>query len=228
MQALLFALLMLFVTADQPGTMRTTSGEVVPDSAAFAAEDFFDMLLDVCPKDPEFCLRNYEFNYFEGLQRAYLEDPWVAVVLTFDDFRKTPFQDLMRTARFNYYAFPIVLKSEFMGLIKICDDPRGSRRNWFNCGVRGPSRIAELNTYNLTLAPSSDSLTVVCVLTVENNSRYIIVRKPAGIFAIPASDVACQLMQVNVRHVSRMTMFPLADTMYKIVQTIQQRDRFKQ
>lgn len=228
MKLILTAMMILCIAGVPAEATKTTAGQVVPDSAVTAAEDFFDMILATCPEDPTACLHKYELTYSDGLKRAQLADPWLAVVLTFDDFRNTPFQDLMNTARFNYLAFPIVLEGHFMGMIKMCDEPRGSEENWFNCGVRGPSRVAEVNTFNLTLAPESDSLTVICVLTVENNSRYVVVQKGTGVFAIPASDVACQLMRVNVWHVSRMTMFPLAEVMYKINQTIRQRDGFKQ
>jgi hypothetical protein len=64
---------------------------------------------------------------------------------------------------------------------------------------------------------------VVCLLTVENNSRYIITQKNGEFFMIAASDMAADLMQCNVGNVSKMTMFPLGESMYKIAQKIKQR-----
>ena len=115
----------------------------------------------------------------------------------------------------------------YKGIVRVCTDPDDPEGSWTSCGSRGPVRLAEVNTFNLTLAPPEDSLEVVCVLTVENNSRYIITNKNGEFFMIAASDMAADLMQVHVRHVSKLTMFPLSESLYKIDQTIKQRDKFR-
>lgn len=202
-------------------------GQQVSSAATAAANDFFVSLQQKCLEDPKFCQQKYELIDVEDLKKAHLNEPWAALVLTFDDFRNTPFQDLMKAARFNYFAFPIELEGKFKGLIKMCNDSEGKGDEWFNCGVRGPTRVAEVNTYNLTLAPESDSLNVVCLLTVQNNSRYIIVSKGTKVNAIPASDVACEMIGVHVWHVEKMTMYPLAEVLFKIDRSIKQRDSYK-
>jgi hypothetical protein len=84
--------------------------------------------------------------------------------------------------------------------------------------------VAEVNTFNLTLAPESDSLHVICVLTVQNNARYILVKQGSDYYAIAASDVAAELIGVNVRHVSRMTMYPLNEVLHKVQVSAKRRD----
>jgi hypothetical protein len=202
-------------------------GQQAPDAAMTAANEFFESLQVKCSEDPMFCEQKYELLDAKDLKLAHLNEPWAAFVLSFDDFRNTPFQDLMKAARFNYFAYPIEHEGRFKGLIKICHHSEGTDEQWFNCGVRGPTRVAEVNTYNLTLAPDGDSLSVFCVLTVQNNSRYIIVLKSSEFNAIPASDVACEMIDVHVGHVDKMTMFPLAEVLFKIDRTITQRDNFK-
>jgi hypothetical protein len=216
MSAFLAALMML------PASLAITEG--APDGARAAAREYVDMLTASCPGDPQRCTQKFRLESAEDLRRAKLGEPWAALVLTFEDFRKTPFQDLMNTARFNYYACPIVIDGQFKGIVRVCADPDEADKLWVSCGSRGPTRVAEINTYNLTLAPESDSLYVECVLTVQNNARYIVVRQAADYYAIPASDQAAEMMQVHVRHVSRMTMFPLAEALYKVGISVQQRD----
>jgi hypothetical protein len=221
---------LFFVTAltTTARAQSASSGQQVPGAAVAAANEFFDSLQVACSEDPMFCEQKYELLNAKELKQAHLNEPWAAFVLSFDDFKNTPFQDLMKAARFNYFAFPIEYEGRFKGLIKICHDSEGTDEQWFNCGVRGPTRVAESNTYNLTLAPESDSLSVFCVLTVENNSRYIVVLKGSEFKAIPASDVACEMIGVHVRHVDKMTMYPLAEVLFKIDRKIKQRDNFKQ
>ena len=228
MKLLYVTLFIVAASTATAGAQPASPGEQVPGAAVTAANEFFESLQVKCSEDPMFCEQKYELLDARDLKQAHLNEPWAAFVLSFDDFRNTPFQDLMKAARFNYFAFPIEYEGRFKGLIKICHHSEGTDEQWFNCGVRGPTRVAEVNTYNLTLAPESDSLSVFFVLTVENNSRYIIVLKGSEFNAIPASDVACEMINVNVRHVDKMTMFPLAEVLFKIDRTIKQRDSFKQ
>jgi hypothetical protein len=159
------------------------------------------------------------------LERAKIGEPWAAFVLTDDDFRDTEFQDLLKVARFNYFASPIVIDGEFKGIVRVCEDSDEPGMEWTSCGSRGPTRVAEVNTYHLTQAPDSDSLSVVCVLTVQNNSRYILVKKGTDYFAIVASDQAAELIQLMTWHVSRMTMFPLSEVLYKVSVNVRKVDR---
>jgi hypothetical protein len=201
--------------------------QVVPDGVPDAAKEYVKMLRLTCPDDPQSCTQKFQLQSLDDLARAETGQPWPAFVLTYGEFRETPFQDLMRVARFNYYACPITIDGVFKGVVRVCADPEEPGETWISCGSRGPTRVAEMNTYNLTLAPESDSLRVICVLTVQNNSRYIVTVKGSDYYAIPASDMACELMQVNILHVSKMTMFPLAEVLYKVDQSIRQRDKFK-
>jgi len=199
--------------------------EGAPEGARVAAREYIEMLVATCPDDPATCTQKYQLQSVDDLKRAKMGEPWAALVLTFDDFRTTPFQDLMNSARFNYYACPIVIDDVYKGIVRVCSDPDEPGTKWVSCGSRGPQRMAEVNAYNLTLAPESDSLYVKCVLTVQNNARYIVVREGTDYFAIPASDQAAEMMQVNVYHVSRLTMFPLAEVLYKVSATVKQHDK---
>jgi hypothetical protein len=120
-----------------------------------------------------------------------------------------------------------VVDAAFKGVVRVCTDPDEPLEGWTSCGSRGPARIAEVNTFDLTLARPEKDLSVGCGLTVENNSRYLIPRKGEEYFIIAASDVAADLMGVHVRHVSKLTMFPLGESLYKIDQKIKQRDAFR-
>ena len=194
-------------------------GDRAPEAVRVAADEYLDLLRATCPVDPAPCTQKFDLDDVAVLERAKIGKPWAAFVLQYSDFRETPFEDLLKVARFNYYACPIVVGETFKGIIRVCDDD-GS---WTSCGSRGPQRLAEVNTYNLTLAPPEDDLAVVCVLTVENNSRYIITQKNGEYFMIVASDMAADLMKVNVRNITKLTMYPLGESMYKIARTIKQR-----
>lgn len=202
-------------------------GDETPAAVRVAATEYLEMLRSSCPDNPDRCTQKFQLDDVGDLERATIGTPWAAFVLVYDDFRETPFQELLETARFNYYACPIVVDGAFKGVVRVCTDPDEPREGWTSCGSRGPARIAEINTYNLSIAPPDENLSVVCVLTVENNSRYIITRKGEEYFIIAASDVAADLMGVHVRHVSKLTMFPLGESLYKIDQKIKQRDAFR-
>jgi hypothetical protein len=204
-------------TAQQPGA---------PAGVLEAAKEYVDDLRLTCPADPSSCTQKFQLKNLDDLARARAGEPWAAFVLTFDDFRNTPFQNLLKTARFNYYACPIVIDDQFKGIVRVCEDPEAADK-WVSCGSRGPTRMAEANTYHLTLAPKSDSLQVAFVLTVENNSRYIVVQQGGEYFAIAGSDVAAEMIGVHLGNVSRMTMYPLAEVLFKVNRTIKQRDDFK-
>ena len=207
-------------------TPPAQSGDA-PEGVLAAAEGYLGMLRSSCADDPSSCTQKFQLAKVDDLARARIGRPWKAFVLTFNDFRNTPFQDLLKVARFNYFACPIVIDGRFKGIVRVCADPEEPDK-WVSCGSRGPTRNAEISAYNLTLAPESDSLEVAFVLTVENNSRYIVVQQRGEYYAIVGSDVAAEMIQVNVRHVSRMTMFPLAEVLYKVDRSIKQRDKFKQ
>jgi hypothetical protein len=209
--------------------LATPSAQIpgAPDGVFLAAKDYVDDLRLTCSDDAQSCTQKFQLQSIDDLARARAGRPWAAFVLTFNDFRNTPFQDLLKTARFNYYACPIVIDDQFKGVVRVCADPEDTDK-WVSCGSRGPTRSAEINTYSLTLAPESDSLQVAFVLTVENNSRYIVVQQRGEYFAIAGSEVAANMIEVNVRHVSRMTMFPLAEVLFKVDKSIKQRDNFKQ
>jgi len=198
-------------------------GDRAPDAVRVAAEEYLTLLRATCPVDPEPCMQKYHLDDVADLKRAKIGEPWAAFVLQYSDFAETPFQDLLKVAQFNYFACPIVVDDQFKGIVRVCtdmDDPDGS---WTSCGARGPARLAEANTFNITLAPPEENLSVVCLLTVANNSRYIITRKNDEFYMIAASDMAADLMQKNVRHISKMTMFPLGESMYEIAKTINER-----
>lgn len=215
---LLIAVLMLSVA---PSPLDYTK----PEAVVKAAEEYLKMLQATCPDDPASCTQKFQLGNINSLERAKIGEPWAAFVLTYDDFRETEFQDLLKVARFNYFASPIVIDGEFKGIVRVCEDPDEPGTEWTSCGSRGPTRVAEVNTYNLTLAPESDSLYVICVLTVQNNARYILVRQGTEYFAIAASDQAAELIQAMTWHVSRMTMFPLSEVLYKVSLNVKQEDR---
>jgi hypothetical protein len=205
---LLLAVLVLTAT-------RSPLDHTEPAAVLTAATSYLDTLKTDCPADPA-CMQKFKFGSGGSLQRAAIGEPWSAFVMTYKDFRETEYQDLLKVARFNYFACPIVVDGEYRGIVRVCRDPDEPDAGWTSCGSRGPTRLAEVNTFNLTLAPESDSLHVICVLTVQNNARYILVKKGTEYFAVAASDVAAELIGVNVRHVSRMTMYPLNEVLYKL------------
>lgn len=205
---LFFAMLLLAAT-------RSPLDHSEPVAVHNAAGEYLEMLTATCPDDPA-CMRKFQMGSSDELKRAKIGEPWAAFVLNYKDIRETEFQQLLNVARFNYFACPIVVDGQYKGIVRVCEDPDEPDAGWTSCGSRGPTRIAEVNTYDLTLAPESDSLTVICVLTVQNNARYILVRQGGEYFAIAASDFAADLIGVNVRHVSRLTMFPLSEVLYKV------------
>lgn len=200
-------------------------GDKTPPEVRVAAGEYLGMLRANCPNDPASCTQKFHLSDVGELERAAIGTPWAAFVLQYSDFRETPFQDLLKVARFNYYACPIVVDGGFRGVVRVCTDPDEPEIGWTSCGSRGPARVAEINTFDLTMAPPEDGLEVVCVLTVENNSRYIITRQKDEFFMIAASDMAADLMKKHVSHVSKKTMFPLAESLYQIEQSVKQRDR---
>jgi len=186
-----------------------------PVAVTAAAIVYLDSMAVICPGDPG-CVQKFQLGEAGDLERAGIGEPWAAFVLTYKDLRETEFQDLLKVMRFNYYACPIVIDDQYKGVVRVCtgeDDPGAA---FTSCGSRGPTRIAEVNTYSLTLAPESDSLKVICVLTVQNNARYILVKQGEEYFAIAGSDQAADLIRSHVSHVSRMTMFPLSEVLYKV------------
>jgi hypothetical protein len=198
-------------------------GDETPAGVRAVATEYLESLRDTCPADPDPCTQKFQLAGVGDLERATIGTPWAAFVLQYSDFSETPFQDLLNVARFNYYACPIVVDGEYKGVVRVCTDPDLPEPIWKWCGSRGPARVAEVNAWGLTLAPPEDSLTVVCMLTVENNSRYIITRQKGEYFIIAASDMGADLMGKNVRHVSRKTMFPLAEALYQIDRSVKQR-----
>jgi len=208
MMHLVLAVLMLAAT-------RSPLDHTEPAAVDAAAEQYLEMLRANCPDDPS-CMQKFQIGSADELKRAEIGEPWSAFVMTYKDFRETEFQDLLKVARFNYFACPVVVDGKYKGVVRVCQDPDEPDAKWTSCGSRGPTRLAEVNTFNLTLAPESDSLYVICVLTVQNNARYILVRQGTEYFAIAASDLAAELISVNVRHVSKMTMFPLSEVLYKV------------
>ena len=213
--ALLLAVLML-------ATTRSPLDHTEPKAVSAAAEQYLITLAADCPADPT-CMQKFQFESPAELKRMEIGETWAAFVMTFKDFRETEFQDLLKVAQFNYYACPIVASGKYKGVVRVCKETDQPDAKWTSCGSRGPTRLAEVNTFNLTLAPESDSLYVICVLTVQNNARYILVLKGTEYFAIAASDLAAELIGVNVRHVSRMTMFPLSEVLYKVGVSAKQR-----
>ena len=186
-----------------------------PAAVTEAAVEYLDSLIAACPGDPG-CMQKFQFGEAGDLEGAGVGEPWAAFVLTYKDLRETEFQDILKVARFNYYACPIVVDEKYKGVVRVCTDADDPGATFTSCGSRGPTRIAEMNTYSLTLAPESDSLKVICVLTVQNNARYILVKQGEEYFAIAGSDQAAELIRSNVSHVSRMTMFPLSEALYKV------------
>jgi hypothetical protein len=203
-------------------TGRSPLDHTEPKAVVAAAEQYLETLRADCPDDPT-CMQKFQIGSGDELQRAEIGEPWTAIVMTYKDFRETEFQDLLNVTRFNYFACPIVVDGEYKGIVRVCEDPDEPQAKWTSCGSRGPTRMAEINTFNLTLAPESDSLYVICVLTVQNNARYILVQQGKEYFAIAASDLAAELIRVNVGHVSRMTMFPLSEVLYKVSVSVKQR-----
>jgi hypothetical protein len=195
-----------------------------PVEVKTAASAYLEMLRANCTSDPQ-CAQKFQLKSADELQKAKIGEPWAAFTLTYKDFRETAFQDILKVVRFNYYACPIVVEGKFKGIVRVCEDPDEPAGTFTSCGSRGPTRVAEINTFNLTLAPPSDSLYVLCILTIQNNARYIVVKQGAEFFAIAASDQAAELIRVNVRHVSRQTMFPLTEVLYKASVGAKQRDR---
>lgn len=204
-------LLIAVMLATTPSPLDHTE----PAAVAVAAVEYLDSLVAACPGDPG-CMQKFQFGEAGDLERAGIGEPWAAFVLTYKDLRETEFQDILRVVRFNYYACPIVVDGQYKGVVRVCTDTDESSAEFASCGSRGPTRIAEVNTYNLTLAPESDSLNVICVLTVQNNARYILVKQGEEYFAIAGSDQAASLIRSHVSHVSRMTMFPLNEVLYKV------------
>lgn len=204
-------LLIAVMLATAPSPLDHTE----PAAVAAAATVYLDSMAAICPGDPG-CMQKFQLGAAGDLERAGTGEPWAAFVLTYKNLRETEFQDILRVMRFNYYACPIVIDDQYKGVVRVCtgeDDPGAA---FTSCGSRGPTRIAEVNTYNLTLAPESDSLKVICVLTVQNNARYILVKQGEEYFAIAGSDQAADLIRAHVSHVSRMTMFPLNEVLYKV------------
>lgn len=215
--ALLFAVLIMAGTPAQFDHRE-------PDEVTAAAIEYLETLRANCPEDPQ-CAQKFQLQSAKELEKAEIGEPWAAFVLTYKDFRDNEFQDILQAARFNYYACPIVVEGQFKGVVRVCTDPDESADRFTSCGSRGPTRMAEINTFNLTLAPESDSLYVLCVLTIQNNARYIVVQQGEEFYAIAASDQAAELIRVNVWHVSRQTMFPLSEVLYKASVSAKQRAR---
>lgn len=205
---LLIALLML-------SSDRSPLDHTEPQAVSTAASAYLQMLQATCASDPA-CMQKFQFTNAAELKKTNIGEPWGAFVLTYKDVRETEFQDLLKAAQFNYFACPIVADGNFRGVVRVCRDPDQPQTEWSSCGSRGPTRLAEANTFKLTLSPETDSLKVFCVLTIQNNSRYILLRQGTEYFAIVASDQAAELLGVNVWHVSRMTRFPLSEALYKV------------
>jgi tartrate dehydratase beta subunit/fumarate hydratase class I family protein len=205
----------LLIASMMLATTQSPLDHTEPAAVTTAAVQYLDSLVAACPGDPE-CMQKFQFGEAGHLKRAVIGEPWAAFVLTYKDLRENEFQDILRVAQFNYYACPVMIDQEYKGVVRVCTDKGNPGERFWACGSRGPTRIAEVNTHTLTLAPESDSLQVICVLTVQNNARYIVVKQGEEYFAIAGSDQAAELIRSNVAHVSRMTMFPLSEALYKV------------
>jgi hypothetical protein len=195
-----------------------------PQAVSSAAAAYLQMLQATCPDDAA-CMQKFQFANVEELKGAQIGEPWAAFVMTYKDIRETQFQDLLKVAKFNYFACPIVANGKFRGVVRVCRDPDEPQSAWSSCGSRGPTRLAEVNTFSLTQAPESDSLAVICVLTVQNNARYILVKQGTEYYAIAASDQGAELINSMTWHVSRMTKFPLNEALYKLSVNVKKTSR---